>query len=412
MIIDFTVENYLSFKDMQTLSLVAQPPYDHHANHILDTPDDKLKLLKSVVIYGANASGKSNLLSALGFFRHIVLYSNKNSVNDKFPLFPFLLDKENKQLTTIFEINFFCNNIRYNYYLSLDKERIFYESLSSYPKKYKRNVFTREFTGDDYEYSFGSELKPKRFYNDIANKTLKNVLFLSKAVNENCQTLTPVYQWFFQNLAEQSTVNDVAEKIYNDTSYKSNLVKFLNDQDINIMDLVIDRKNMIDEVLETSDIPIEIKEKLIEEYEKRGDNFLYKIQTAHQDSDGDVIYFDFGLESQGTQRLFALSSLIAPSIDSKVFYIDEIDEDLHPLLVQSFMNKFQKSNNQLICVTHDTHLIHQDNLRKDQIYFVEKDYQQASRLYSLLEFKARNDRENWEHRYLSGRYGATPAIFD
>lgn len=410
MIIDFTVENFLSFKESQTLSLVAQPPYDNHPSHILDTPDDKIKLLKAVVIYGANASGKSNLLSALNYLRNIVANSNKSSVGDNFSATPFLLDKQNKVAPTSFEINFFCENIRYNYVVSLDREKIHFESLSSYPKKQKRNVFTRELVGEKFVYKFGSDLKPERLYDDISQKTLKNALFLSKAVNENSHELLPVYQWFLENLSEEDSIHNVAEKIHSDNEYKENLIGFLSLNDINIIDLDIDRQSFADLLNQDKNIPTEIKEKIIEDNKN---SFFYKIQTIHKDCDEDIVSFDFELESRGTHKLFSLSSLIEKTPNTKTFYVDELSADLHPLLVKNFVSTFQNnSNNQLICVTHDTHLIDQNSLRKDQIYFVEKNPEQSSELYSLLEFRVRNDRENWESRYLSGRYGATPAVFD
>ena len=410
MIIDFTVENFLSFKESQTLSLVAQPPYDNHPSHILDTPDEKIKLLKAVVIYGANASGKSNLLSALNYLKNIVANSNKSSVGEKFSATPFLLDKQNKISPTSFEINFFCENIRYNYIVSLDSEKIHFESLSSYPKKQKRNVFTRELIGEKFVYKFGSDLKPERLYDDISQKTLKNSLFLSKAVNENSHELLPVYQWFLENLSEEDSIHNVAEKIHSNNEYKENLIEFLSVNDINIIDLDIDRQSFADLLNQNKNIPTEIKEKIIEDNKN---SFFYKIQTIHKDCDEDIVSFDFELESRGTHKLFSLSSLIEKTPNTKTFYVDELSADLHPLLVKNFVSTFQNnSNNQLICVTHDTHLIDQNSLRKDQIYFVEKNSEQSSELYSLLEFKVRNDRENWESRYLSGRYGATPAVFD
>ncbi|AWT49709.1 ATP-binding protein [Psychrobacter sp. YP14] len=410
MIIDFTVENFLSFKESQTLSLVAQPPYDIHNDHILNTPDNNIKLLKVVVIYGANASGKSNFLTAIDYLKHLVTTSNKNSVSDSFTFTPFLLDKNYKTSPTFFDINFFCNNIRYNYNVCLDNEKIYSESLSSYPKKQKRNVFNRKLEGDKYTFKAGVDLKPKKFYEDIADKTLKNVLYLSKAVNENGNELLPIYQWFAKNLSQESSINEVAEKVHEDINYRTQLIDFFTQNDINIVDLKVNKKSIAEAIVKDKDIPPEIKDKIIE---KHKDDFFYKIQTIHKDCDNDIIPFDFGLESRGTHKLFSLSSLIAKNSENKTFYVDELSADLHPLLVKSFVNIFQKtSSNQLICVTHDTHLINQDNLRKDQIYFVEKDPEQSTQLYSLLEFKVRNDRENWESRYLSGRYGATPSVFN
>ncbi|UMO38056.1 AAA family ATPase [Acinetobacter baumannii] len=143
MIIDFSIENFLSFKEQQTLSFVAEPPYDIHPEHLLDTPEKDLKLLKTIVIYGANASGKSNFLSAIHFLKQLILNSAENKPDEKFDLIPFLLDKELKNSATSFDINFFCNEIRYNYSLVLDKSQVFHEHLNYYPKKYKK-IFSAE----------------------------------------------------------------------------------------------------------------------------------------------------------------------------------------------------------------------------------------------------------------------------
>ncbi|HCI7175638.1 TPA: ATP-binding protein, partial [Acinetobacter baumannii] len=152
----------------------------------------------------------------------------------------------------------------------------------------------------------------------------------------------------------------------------------------------------------------EVQEKILEDLKNR---YYYDIKTYHRNSDNELEPFDLELESQGTRKLFALSSLLLNNYKKfeKTFYVDELSSALHPLLVKNFLKEFNHTTfNQLICVTHDTHLINQECLRKDQIYFVEKDKSQVSSLYSLLEFNPRNDRENWELRYLSGRYGATP----
>ncbi|HCI7176286.1 TPA: AAA family ATPase, partial [Acinetobacter baumannii] len=238
MIIDFSIENFLSFKEQQTLSFVAEPPYDIHPEHLLDTPEKDLKLLKTIVIYGANASGKSNFLSAIHFLKQLILNSAENKPDEKFDLIPFLLDKELKNSATSFDINFFCNEIRYNYSLVLDKSQVFHEHLNYYPKKYKKNIFSRDLNNlGEYEYSIGTDLKPKRIYEDTALKTLPNVLFLSKMVQENSQFLKPIYDWFSNTLSEQFSLEDTAKSIHSDENFKKRFLKFLENQDIDIVDI-------------------------------------------------------------------------------------------------------------------------------------------------------------------------------
>ena len=412
MIIDFTVENFPSFRDEQTLSFVAEPPYDIHSNHLLETPIKGLKLLKTVVIYGANASGKSNFLTALHRLKEIVLTSVQNAPNDPFKIMPFALKKAKRLEPSNFEINFFYDEIKYNYSISLDERNVYYEYLSYYPKKYKKNIFTRELneTGE-YTYTFGEDLKPKRMYDDIALRTANNVLFLSKAAQENSKFLKQVYDWFDEILSEQSDLDDTAKAIYTDNQYKEKLLKFLCSQDIDIIDVDVDKSSLAERILNNEkDLSPEMQEKILKNFK---DKFLYEIKTFHRDSDNDLVPFDFHLESNGTHKLFALSSLLLEHLEStsKCFYVDELSSALHPLLVRNFLKTFhQDTNHQMLCVTHDTHLINPEYLRKDQVYFIEKDAEQSSSIYSLLEFNPRNDRENWELRYLSGRYGATPFL--
>ncbi|MFN3906732.1 MAG: AAA family ATPase [Acinetobacter junii] len=411
MIIDFTVENFLSFREQQTLSFIADNKNLAHSNHLLDTPIKDLKLLKVAVIYGPNASGKSNFLSALHRLKKLVVNSVSHSPNDETKILPFKLDKESRITPSTFELNFLCNGIRYNYLIELDSQRVYFEHLSYYPKKYKKNIFTRQLDDTkEYFYSFGDDLKPKRIYEDIAIRTSENVLFLSKAVQDNSKFLKPIYDWFDQVLVEQTSLEDAAKKIYSDDTFKNQFLNFISKQDIDIVNVDVDPSSLAEKILKSDkNIPPEMKEKIMSNFK---DEMVYDIQTVHKDIDGDLVPFEFGLESNGTHKLFALSPLVVKNSEepTKTFYVDELSSALHPLLVRNFLKTFHENDNQMICVTHDTHLIDPDFLRKDQIYFVEKDNDQASSLYSLLEFNPRNDRENWELRYLSGRYGATPFL--
>lgn len=411
MIIDFTVENFLSIKDAATLSLVASPPYNIHPSHIIDSPDENIKLLKMVVLYGANASGKSNFLIALKALRSFILTSHTNEPDEHLKLMPFILDKGTKEEPTSFDINFFADNIRYNYSLTLVKEEIYNEELYYFPKGKKTKVFTRDLLeNDEYEYSFGSLLKPKRIYEDIAFKTSNNILFISKAVQDNSKPLKVVYDWFSKILTEEPGINEVAEEIRESEDKKENLIRFLSNQDLDIFDVSVDVRLVAEELRQDPNVNIsaELRARILEDLK---DKKFLKITTYHRDNDGDLVPLPLGYESEGTRKLFSLSPIFEENEVSKVFFIDEISSDLHPLLVKNYVTSAQEqSNNQLICVTHDTHLIDPDIMRKDQIYFVEKGLNQATRIYSLLDFKARNDRENWELRYLSGRYGATPSL--
>lgn len=413
MIIDFTVENFLSFKDVQTLSFVAESLYDKHKEHLLDTPFTDIKLLKSVIIYGANASGKSNLLTALYHLKKLVLESINHKPNEKLGIFPFLLDKKNKDMPSGFELNFFCNKIQYSYKVILDNNKIHYEDLHYFPKKYKKNIFVRHLEKDGgYVYSLGDDIKPKKTYLDVTIKTPGNILFLSKAVQENNQFLKLIYDWFDNCLSSQSKLNYVLDKIENDQDYKEKCLDFIRSQDIAIIDVAVKKESLSEIIIKQHpELPSEMKEKISEDFKDRVE---YDPMSIHKDADGNLVTFPFKLESQGTYKLFTLFEFLRSNegLGSRFFCVDELSSDLNPLLIENFLKLFHHTtNNQMLCVTHDTNLLNFKHLRSDQIYFVDKDEKEASALYSLSDFKPRQDkRENWQARYLTGKYGAIPFI--
>lgn len=407
MIIDFTIKNFLSFQTEQTLSFVAAPPYTHHPEHLLNTPDHNVKLLKSIVVYGANAAGKSNLLVALNRLKRFVLTSARHLPEETFDLIPFLLDDSDKE-PTVFEINFYCESIKYNYYLELDATTVYKEYLSYYPKKLKKNIFEREFTEGSYIYKLGSDFRPKRVFEDIGLRTPNNMLFLSKAAQENSSFLKTIYNWFLSDLIEEPSVDTMAKYLFENPNKKSELLSCMHNYDIDMSDIQITERLLSDEIIKRNkaDIPLEDQEKLKEALKEQK---VYRIKSYHLNKRNQPVAFDFNLESTGTVKLFELARLlINEKENTQCFYIDELSVALHPLLAQQFLKVFHTTNNQLVFTTHDTHLINSSVLRKDQVYFVEKRRDKSSYLYSLLEFPARKDRENWELRYLAGQYGATP----
>lgn len=412
MIIDFTVENFLSFKEVQTLSFVADNSCKEHEEHLLDAPFTDIKLLKSVIIYGANASGKSNLLVALHYLKELVLNSINHKPNEKLGILPFLLNKNNRAMPTGFELNFFHNKIRYSYRVLLDNDKIHYECLYYFPKKYKKNIFIRHLneTGS-YNYSLGDDIKPKKLYEDVALKTSENILFLSKAVQENNLFLKQIYDWFENHLSPQKNMLNAFKMIDTNTNYKEQLIKYLHSQDIGIVDVAVKKMRMAERIIQDNpQFPEEIKQQILEDFK---DKTGYELNTLHKDADGEPIAFELKFESEGTKKLFTLFDFLFQDEQNlpKTFYVDELSSDLHPLLVKNFFKLFHhKTNNQMLCITHDTHLLDADIFRKDQINFIEKDETEASSVYSLAEFQPRKDRENWQARYLTGRYGAIPFV--
>lgn len=412
MIIDFTVENFLSFKEAQTLSFVADASCKEHEEHLLNTSFTDIKLLKTVMVYGANASGKSNLLTALHYLKMLVLNSIRHTPNEKLQTVPFLLNKENKVMPSSFELNFFYNQVRYGYKVILDNDRIHDEHLFYFPKKYKKNIFIRHLNEDgSYNYNLGDDIKPKKLYEDVALKTSENILFLSKAVQENNLFLKQIYDWFENQLSSQKDRGNILKMIDTHINYKRQLVNYLQTQDVAIVDIAVKTIPVAEKIIQSHpDLSEEAKQQLFENFKGDVD---YDPKTFHKDEDGDLVTFDLMFESEGTKKLLSLFEFLFQDEQglSKTFYVDELSSDLHPLLVKNFLKLFHhKTNNQILCITHDTHLLDSDVFRKDQIYFMEKDKTEASSIYSLLEFQPRKDRENWQARYLTGRYGAIPFL--
>ena len=285
---------------------------------------------------------------------------------------------------------------------------------------YIRKLINKTENETEYEYNLGKELKPKRIYQDIALKTANNVLFLSKAVQENCTFLKPIYDFFADILHNKMSKNNLVKTLQQDVEYKNTLLNFLKSQDININNVGVNKLTFFEKIKKNNgDFPFQVM-KIIEKIsnvsnEKMFNRTYYEFITYHLDEDNDLVEFDFDYESEGTKRLFFLSAEIfkkKSGSGSYFFYIDELDSALHPLLVKNFLKIFNTTMaNQMVCVVHEVNILTYEDLRKDQICFVEKDKTQSSSIYYLSDFKVRSDvRENWMLRYLSGRYGATPYI--
>jgi AAA15 family ATPase/GTPase len=421
MLINFKVKNFRSIKDEQLLSMVASSQKEFIDTHTflptLPTISKNLSLVKTAVIYGANAAGKSNILKALDAMKKIVRDSaTKYQRGDEIPVKPFLFDNEVNQPTE-FEINFIYDKVRYQYGFATTKERITEEWLIAYPKGNPQNWFAREYNEEikEYQWQFGKKLTgQKQVWKDA---TRSNALFLSTAVSLNSEQLKPVFDWFSNKLKFSSV--DGWDPSFTmskclDEKYKKNILIFLKTADMDIEDIEIelgkfDYSNLPD------DIPIELKEKIAQDL--KGKELIKGVKFYHLDNYGKKVALDLKDESDGTQRLF---SFIGPWIDSlengNVLLIDELHDNFHPLmvkfLIEMFHNKeMNKSNAQLIFTTHETSVLNQDIFRRDQIWFCEKQ-NRATNLYPLTDFSPRKVVEDLEKGYLSGRYGALPFFQD
>jgi AAA15 family ATPase/GTPase len=408
MLIEFSVGNYRSFKDVVTLSMVAADEAadnDELDKNNVFKVNQNFSLLKSAAIYGANASGKSNLILALYFMQSFVINSSKLQITDKIDLEKFRLSSETEDKPSFFKIVFYLDNKTYEYSFEVTQERVISEGLSCTPKTRKTNIFSRE--KDKIKYS-KSLMKGK----DVKDLTKKNTLFLSIAAQFNDPLAGKILLWFSRlKIISGSQLENLRQLSIDYLSREQNLkneIVFL----IKKLDLSI------------KDMSIEVGRKPLDNFHKDIPDTVYNsIETYHEkyDLEGKVIGLEsFQLnkhESRGTQKLFALLAPILSVLKaSEVLIIDELDSLLHPLMAIAIIGLFNSQqinpkNAQLIFATHDVNLLSNQLFRRDQIWFTEKNRQEATDLYSLVEFDIDNN-ASFEQDYIQGRYGAIPFIGD
>ncbi|MBC3376672.1 ATP-binding protein [Pseudomonas sp. SWRI92] len=416
MLIQFSVKNWRSVRDEQTLSMVkAKGGELVESNSFQPDAQATDALLHSAVIYGANAAGKSNLLNALRTMRVIVVNSATNKQEgDELPVVPFLLDEETIDSPTEFEAIFVADNVRYQYGFSATKTQVVDEWLIAFPNGRPQRWFERAWDGEKYHWGLGgSLLGQKQLWQE---STRSNALFLSTASLLNSKQLKPVFSWFKQTLGLGKvtgwTPNYTASLCEKDES-RTKVLEFLAAADLDIKDILVTAEQLSTKHLPAS-IPEEIRKQLIDNVETP--TKFYDIKTVHKGMQGQLVEFNFNEESDGTKKFF---SFAGPWIDvltrGRVLAIDELHDNLHPKLVKFLVELFHNKktnpyNAQLIFTTHETSILNQEVFRRDQIWFCEKTDNQATRLYPLSDFSPRKGREDLEAAYLSGRYGALPYV--
>jgi len=419
MLIEFSVKNYLSFKDRVTLSLVASTDRTHLENTfpVGDAPSAP-HLLKSVAIYGANASGKSNLIKALFFATGLVLTSATRQQGDKIPLVPFKLDAETVREPSEFEFVFMLNGQRFVYGFAADTERVHEEWLTAALPRRKPKALFRRFA--DGAMQFGTSWKGEK--SKIRKLTRPNALFLSVAAQFNHPTVEPVFAWFkdgIKSISEQPEIESEMRFTIRLLSRDLGFLEFLR-RLVGAADLAIERVEM-----ERRAVTEEVRQGLSEAVGEaqaaalfpRGMESLTEIivlRSLHRANDGSEVAFEMAFEeSEGTIRLFSVAGPWFYVLNRGcVLLVDELDAHLHPHLTRFLLGLIHQSKtSQLIFTTHDCSLLDPDLFRRDQIWFTEKDKSGATDLYSLGDIAVRKD-ENFRIGYLKGRYGGIPFVGD
>lgn len=412
MLLRFEAGNHLSISEIQELSLVATKLKGDERGLISIPGSDSLKALPVALIYGANASGKTNLVKALTFMRSAILYSHsRGAPTGGVSRSPFALDDESESAPAHFEAEFVAGSSRYIFGFTCDSENFLTEWLYSYPEGKRRKLYERR----GKEVSFGQTMAgPKKSLVDFMRG---NSLFISTATQNDHEELSNVVK-FFDDIEYNGSVS-VSSAAITDTFKESQIdpraIWFLESTGTGVVGIEKSEKDVPDEIRKMSAEFIAIfKKHLGEDFssdpEPRGKDV--EIQLIHQGLDNRYA-LPLRSESAGTRRLLLLMSKVFKSLDSgTLLVIDELDASLHTLVSEQILELFtDKSFNakgaQLIATTHDTNVLACDNLRRDQIWFCEKDEAGSSHIYSLADFKVRSN-DRFEKGYLEGRFGAIP----
>jgi uncharacterized protein len=427
MLLEFSVANFRSVRARQTLNMVASADTARHPRNLTSGKKKDLRLLKSAVIFGPNAAGKSNILRAVETFRQLVHNSATTfQAGQAIPVTPFLLTGDTTDQPTEFDIMFIADDgIRYKYYCEVNQNRVVKEWLIAYPQGRAQRWFEREFdsASNSEKWWFGPNFKAKRAERKVwQGFTGINVLFLSNAIKLNNVQLRAAFTWITQKLIVLIPgigLNPFLsiELLQEDVGHNK-IMNFMRAADIGIDRLEM-REEELTPITPVSPLPpgvmrvhFEIGGPLDARPQRR-----VRVLAWHKRIDSsEEVPLDIGDESDGTQKLFEFTGGWLRAMErGATLFVDELDRSLHPhitrFLVGLFHSHSNEKNAQLIFTTNDTTLLDSDLLRRDQIWFVEKDQQRSSHLYSLLDYSPRKD-EALERGYLKGRYGAIPIVSD
>lgn len=409
MLVQFNFKNFKSFKNESSLDLTAAPIKEHPYNLIENVKGDKL--VKIAAIYGANASGKSNLIEAFDFMRDYVIHSlsldsddeGNGKIEEYLSVPNFLLSNTSVSQPSEFEVFFIINSVEYQYGFLVDKKKVHAEWL------YCRRVSSKKVDTLFERMNNKIEVGPKMIKADIFKDSVNDrTLFLTLTAKTKINVSKKVLGWFrnayvvnFGNINfEHLVTRSLSPELLENKLYKEKLEQFLTAIDSGIKGIRVER---------------------IEE--EGSEKVACKLFSVHEaEESGKLIEFNFAKESSGTQKMFCLFDFFWDTLQSGgVLFIDELNAKLHPLLVRFIINMFHdtevnKNNAQLIYTTHDVFTLTNDIFRRDEIWFTEKNKSGISRVYSLVKYrledsdsKVRND-AIYSKDYMLGRYGAVPLL--
>jgi len=398
MIVEFSVGNFWSFKEIQTLQMRAakiSSKYPKLDEENVVVVDEQMSLLKSKAVLGANGSGKSNLVRAIGSMRMIIEESVKNMKILETTIFPFRLSSETEKQPTFFQIVFIYEEIMFRYGFEANSEAIvsewlFGKSINAKKGSRERFYFTREGNNIEVNESLLKEAKEKHL--TMSGTTVpplfrENTLYLTLLATYNVSLILNLYNYLAINLPTIFLESDatITKKLMESPKFRSRAIELLNAIDPTIKEIKIQH------------------------------GIIWVIRHIKDENETKPVAFVLATqEAEGTKRIFALSPYIFAALEhGHTLIIDEFDAKMHPQLTRKIVELFHSPstnphNGQLVFITHDSNLLDPQLLRRDQISFAQKDKNGATELYSLVEFKGVRNDASFEKDYLQGKYRAVP----
>lgn len=432
MLLRFGVSNHRSIRDYQQIAFTASSLKDAESGLIWpngESEDEipkkrKLRVVPVVSIYGANAAGKSNLLKALQFYTKAIVRSQERSQSGT-PYHPFGLDDESSKLPSQYDADFIVGKARYHYGFTLDGESILSEWLYTYPINARRQTRTVLFHRDsslDDEFYFGKVLKGENRV--ISKLTRPNALFLSTAAQNSHPQLSAIYDFFRDRISFQMQSSDpnpvqLARDAYSyfghDEEMRDKVASFLKSADVGISSIEFAKMQMNDSVKSMLGDFQQVITKYVDGDVDFSDFEPRQIEFIHSGLNGKGYRLSLDNESSGTTALISmLGPIFSRLIVGGILIVDELNTCLHPLISRQLIKLFSCPDTnpggaQLIFSTHDTSMLVTGLMRRDQIWFAEKDTTGSTVYYSLSDIKVRAS-DNFEKGYIEGRFGAIPVF--
>lgn len=399
MIQDIKIKNYLSFRDEVFLSFEATKDRTREDNYVIEVAPG-VRLLRFAMVMGANGSGKSNLLLAFDYLRRFWVEKPKD-LEESTGVSPFLLDRETSTQPSEFFIRFWIKGTKYSYHLCLDQKQVYREALNVYRSVQPTNVFTRELVDGHTTVSFNpavekiSEVAIEKLQLECLNNM--SLFAARQKVNLSLTVFDEVAEWMrtaFKPIIdpEIKMYEWAIEEMMEDEDIKKHILKFLHTSDFNICD--------IRSKVTTTEVP----EKIV--------NFVHHVVNHRGEEEYTM---SDGYQSYGTRRIIGMETAIFEATkEGAILVIDELEASMHHDLVLYVLGKYlmQKSESQMLVTTHCTPLLAwlDKLIRKDSVWFTDREPNGSTNLYTLVEFKGLNRMNSIQNAYLAGKFGAIPNI--